>query len=120
MRLVATRGHTRPTNQATKAKLFAWVSLLLSFLLVGSVLAVGQSDVKERTQPKPKKTGADTAIFNPAELEKTQRREFAVSLVISLANEARGYSDLALRPRVLARAADALWDDDKISAREIF
>ena len=45
---------------------------------------------------------------------------FAISLVISLSNDARSYSDPVLRPRVLARAADVLWDADNITARELF
>jgi hypothetical protein len=49
-----------------------------------------------------------------------QRRVFAVSLVISLANEAKSYNDLAIRTRVLARAADTLWDADNITARNLF
>jgi len=49
-----------------------------------------------------------------------QRRAFAVSLIISLANEARSYDDLALRPRVLARAGDVLWDADNVTARALF
>lgn len=55
-----------------------------------------------------------------AEPSEAQRRVFAISLVISLATEARSYSDLALRPRVLARAADVLWDADNITARVLF
>lgn len=49
-----------------------------------------------------------------------QQRAFAISLVISLGNEARSYSDLTLRPRVLARAADVLWDVDNGTARALF
>src|SRR5919205_933857 len=49
-----------------------------------------------------------------------QRRLFAVSMVISLATEARSFKDLTLRSRVLARAADALWDADRITARALF
>ena len=49
-----------------------------------------------------------------------QRRAFAISLVISLADEARTYSDLALRPRVLARSADALWEADNTTALALF
>jgi hypothetical protein len=45
---------------------------------------------------------------------------FAVSLVITLATEARSYSDVALRPRVLAQAADVLWDADNVNARALF
>ena len=36
---------------------------------------------------------------------------------MSLADEARSYKDLALRARVLARSADALWDLDPDGAR---
>lgn len=49
-----------------------------------------------------------------------QRRIFATSMVISLATEARGYKDLELRSRVLARAADALWEADNTTARTLF
>lgn len=49
-----------------------------------------------------------------------QRRTFAISLITSLADEARNYHDLALRPRVLARAADTLWDADRDTARLLF
>lgn len=120
MGLFANRENSLPTHRATKRELLAWVSQLLSFLLLGSALSVGQGELKDRTQLKPKKTAAETPTVNPAELEKTQRREFAASLVISLANEARSYSNLALRPRVLARAEDILWDADKTSAWDLF
>ena len=49
-----------------------------------------------------------------------QRRTFAISLVMSLADEARSYRDLALRASVLARAADTLWDADSDAARTQF
>src|SRR4029078_2394232 len=42
------------------------------------------------------------------------------STVISLATDARSYKDLELRSRVLARAADALWDADNTTARALF
>ena len=45
---------------------------------------------------------------------------FAASLVISLATEARSFSDVPLRPRVIARAADVLWDADNVNARALF
>jgi hypothetical protein len=50
----------------------------------------------------------------------SQRRAFAISLVTSLADETRNYHDGALRPRVLARAADTLWDADRDTARTLF
>ena len=54
------------------------------------------------------------------ELSETQLPPFAISLVISLANDARSYTDLALRPRVIARAADVLWEADNVTARDLF
>jgi hypothetical protein len=48
-----------------------------------------------------------------------QRRAFAISLITSLADETRNY-DGALRPRVLARAADTLWNADSDTARTLF
>ena len=48
-----------------------------------------------------------------------QRRTFGASIIMSLADEARSYKDLALRARVLARSADALWDVDPDGARAL-
>src|SRR5918997_521894 len=48
------------------------------------------------------------------------RRASAVSLVSTLADEARTFSEPALRARVQARAADALWETDKEKARQLF
>jgi len=50
----------------------------------------------------------------------SERRAFAISLVTSLADETRNYNDGTLRPRVLARAADTLWDADSDTARTLF
>jgi hypothetical protein len=44
------------------------------------------------------------------------QREHAVSLVRSIADEADTFKDQTLRVQVQARAADALWDSDSISA----
>lgn len=49
-----------------------------------------------------------------------QRRNTAVSLLTTLADEAKGYRDQVLRARVLARAADALWSGDAERARAYF
>jgi histone H3/H4 len=48
------------------------------------------------------------------------RRASAISLVSTLADEARTFSEPALRARVQARAADALWETDKEKARMLF
>ena len=49
-----------------------------------------------------------------------QRRSYAISQVMSLADEARRYTDKALRTHVLARAASTLWDADRETARGLF
>ena len=49
-----------------------------------------------------------------------QRRTTAITLISSLADEARGYQDPILRARVLSRAADALWETDAERGRNYF
>jgi len=86
-------------------------------LLVLSLSALSQTETQNRVvaeRTRDKKTAIDA---NPAE---AQRRTFATSTVISLTTEARSYKDLALRTRVLARAADVLWDADNTTARSLF
>ncbi len=84
----------------TKQPRLSWSALPLCFLLAVPSSALGQRTT-QKTTPAPK--AAETT------LTEEQLPAFAVSLVISLATEARSYSDVALRPRVLARAADVLW-----------
>ena len=102
----------------TKQRCLSWSALPLSFLLAvpPSVLAqhtpqkTTSAPVTDKTAPRASEAG----------LTEEQLPAFAVSLVISLATEARSYSDVALRPRVLARAADVLWDADNVNARALF
>ena len=69
----------------------------------------------QKKKPAAKKPAADAA--DPmAEV----RRTSAVSLVSALADEARTFSEPALRARVQARAADALWETDRERARALF
>ncbi|HEX8502572.1 MAG TPA: hypothetical protein VF659_18465 [Pyrinomonadaceae bacterium] len=91
---------------------------LLSFALCLSTLAPAagaQTAPPARKKPAAKKPAAEAA--DPmAEV----RRASAVSLVSALAEEARGFGEAALRARVQARAADALWDTDRERARALF
>ena len=96
----------------TKQRRLSWSALPLSFVLALPVPAVSQQKTPATEKPKPK--------VNETSLTETELPAFAVSLVISLATDARSYSDLALRPRVLARAADVIWDADNVSARALF
>lgn len=89
-------------------------SLLLLSLLSLPTLA-------QSKQEKPVLAeGSGRSAVTDTDLAAVQRREFAISIVISLAKEATSFNDLALRPRVLARAADILWDADNLNARALF
>jgi hypothetical protein len=64
-----------------------------------------------------KKTKSNT---EEADAEAAQQRTIAISLVTTLADEARNFKDQTRRARVQARAADVLWDTDPERARELF
>jgi tetratricopeptide (TPR) repeat protein len=55
-----------------------------------------------------------------ADAEAAQQRTIAISLVTTLADEARSFKDQTRRARVQARAGDVLWDTDPERARELF
>jgi hypothetical protein len=52
--------------------------------------------------------------------EAAQRRAVAISLVTTLADEARTFKDQTRRARVQARAADVLWETDPARSTELF
>lgn len=103
----------------TKQRLLSWSALPLSFVLALPVPALVQQPTPQKTKPGPV-TEKPKPKSNEASLTESELPAFAVSLVISLATEARSYSDVALRPRVLARAADVLWEADNVNARALF
>jgi hypothetical protein len=92
----------------TKRRRLLWSALLLSVFLALPSQALSQR--AKQAAPKVPETG----------LTEEQLPPFAVSLVMSLATEARSFTDVALRPRVLAGAADVLWDVDNVNARALF
>jgi hypothetical protein len=85
---------------------FAAIACLCLALLTSSAFA------------QPKK--AKPAAAEEADAEAAQQRTVAISLVSSLADEARSFKDQTRRARVQARAADVLWDSDPERARELF
>jgi hypothetical protein len=54
------------------------------------------------------------------ELEQQAKTSFAISLIDSLADEAKKYDDRVVSVRVQSKAADLLWERDKERARTIF
>ena len=69
------------------------------------------------TLAQPKKTKTKT---EEADAEAAQQRTIAISLVTTLADEARTFKDQTRRARAQAQAADVLWDTDPERARELF
>jgi hypothetical protein len=61
-----------------------------------------------------------SAAVEEAETIAAQRRTTAISLLTSLADDARSFKEPALRARVQARAADALWTTEPERARDLF
>jgi hypothetical protein len=113
---LGTRGvHTLKGLVEQKSLLLAASSV--ACLLVLSFPTLPQSETQNRS---PAERAKEKIALVDANSVEAQRRAFAVSMVISLATEGRSYTDLALRPRVLARAADALWEVDNINARALF
>ncbi|MCA1816725.1 MAG: hypothetical protein LC746_10025 [Acidobacteria bacterium] len=90
-------------------------ALVALALLALSASAAAQSPAPVNKQPPRTKSPA-VAYDAVAEA----RRSTAISLVTSLADEARSYRDEILRARVQARAADALWETDQERARALF
>ena len=61
-----------------------------------------------------------TSAISARNAELAERQSLAISLLNSLAIEARSFRDESLRARVQARVADALWDREKENARSLF
>ena len=89
-----------------------WV---LTLLCLTTVSVNAQTPPTASKQPN---TGKTTAKQIEADVE--QKRSIALSMLSSLAIEARSYRDEALRARVQARVADLLWEYDQEAARGLF
>lgn len=90
--------------------------LLVVLLLLSLTLTPAIAQQKQQEKPvKPSK-----AKTEEVDAEAEQRREMAISLVTSLADESRSFKDQTRRARIQARAADVLWDTDQDRARELF
>ncbi|HEX7772922.1 MAG TPA: hypothetical protein VF435_10915, partial [Pyrinomonadaceae bacterium] len=98
-------------------KSLLWTIRVIGCVFVLSFSSFSQTETQNRVATERTKE-KKTSVANDA--TEAQRREFATSMVISLATEARSYKNLELRSRVLARAADTLWDADRITARALF
>jgi hypothetical protein len=96
-------------------------------LLSISFVVKSQPATKTLTKEQPavapaKNAAAESKAARDAEAMRilAERRALARSLLISLAADARNFSDQTLRARTQARIADALWDADPERARTMF
>src|SRR5215213_3684585 len=96
------------------------VSLLA--LALCTVVAPARAGAQEppAAKPKPAKASAKKPAAEPADPMAELRRTTAISLVSSLADDARMFRDPALRARVQARSADALWDTEREKSLTLF
>lgn len=81
-------------------------------ILSSSIYSLSQTQGTKPKTPKPASTEAEEAA--------AQNRAVAISLLTTLADDARTFKDQTRRARVQARAADALWDTDPEKAKELF
>jgi hypothetical protein len=101
------------------------VSLLaLALCTVVSPVRVGaqepQPAAPKPAGTKPAKASAKKPAAETADPMAELRRTTAISLVSTLADDARMFRDPALRARVQARSADALWDTEREKAVTLF
>jgi chemotaxis protein histidine kinase CheA len=90
--------------------------VILLFILSSTAVAQGPES-RQPKEPVSKSKAAKTAEVDALAAE---RRNVAISLLTSLADDARSFRDQKLRARVLARTADALWTSEPERARELF
>ncbi|MFL6208252.1 MAG: hypothetical protein ACJ74W_05345 [Pyrinomonadaceae bacterium] len=95
----------------------AFASGLLCAAAVCAQTPAGGGAAANKPRGNKPVVGTRTAAVDP--LAET-RRANAISLINALADEARGFHDAALRARVQARAADALWALDQERAKSLF
>lgn len=102
------------------------LTIAVSILVSGTPLIYAQQ-TSERTisqpaapPPKVKQNSKSREISEEARAKAEQQRELALSLLVSLSNEAKNFRDQKLRARTLGRIADGLWDADKDQSRALF
>ncbi len=102
-------------------------SLLSIPFLLSLAPAISAQDAVQKTvaQPQvaaplatPATKNKETSAAAKARIE--QKKALGISLLVSLANDARNYQDQKLRARTLSRIADALWEPDPEQGRALF
>jgi hypothetical protein len=100
--------------------------VILSLFLLAPAITAQDTASKTIAQPEvaagpvatPAAKNKETSAAAKARIEK--KKALGVSLLVSLANDARNYQDQKLRARTLSRIADALWEPDPEQGRALF
>lgn len=102
-------------------------ALVLAFLLLFSLPTIQAQETSEKTVSQPAPVAAPTKpaartkkVSAATKAKAEQQRALALSLLVSLSNEARTFRDQRLRARTLARIADGLWEADPDQSRSLF
>ena len=103
-------------------------SLLVFPFLLSLAPAISAQDTARKTVSQPQVAAVpmatpaakrkETSAAAKARIE--QKKALGISLLVSLANDARNYQDKKLRARTLSRIADALWEPDPEQGRALF
>lgn len=102
-------------------------AVVLAFLIPCSLPAIRAQETSEKSVSQtapvapPAKPATKTKKESAAAKAKAEeQRASALSLLVSLSNEARAFRDQKLRARTLARIADGLWKADPDQSRTLF
>jgi hypothetical protein len=99
-------------------------ALLLVLLLLRAINAQETAEKVIASPPVSATTAAPAAKTKPisaaAKAKIDQQKALGLTLLVSLANDARNFSDQTLRARTLSRIADALWEPDPDQGRALF
>ncbi|HET6668643.1 MAG TPA: hypothetical protein VFH15_00295 [Pyrinomonadaceae bacterium] len=96
-----------------RSSLSALVCLLVFAIIVGAQAPADKTSQRTRSQPKAANTEEADAVA-------AQREVLAISLLQTLAEDARSFREPRLRARVQARVADAFWLTDVEKAKGLF
>jgi hypothetical protein len=102
-------------------------AVVLAFLLPCSLPAIRAQEASDKPVPQAAPVAAPTKPDTKTKKESAaakakaeEQRALALSLLVSLSNEARAFRDQKLRARTLARIADGLWEVDPDQSRTLF
>ena len=110
-------------HRLSLATLVLSLTLLCSFAPPAAAQATSD---KPGSQPQPASSPAKTSASNKANAAAAakakidQQHALALSLLVSLATDARSFPDQRLRARTLSRIADSLWEPDPEQGRALF